>query len=101
MHTEDQRGNILADKAASVSDEEAEWVAANYPQLQRLTTTMKLVHQALLNDIPLCVTNGATPTMSSLHNVFNAQNFRQYISDRLVKTSHGALFRDASYNFCV
>ena len=30
MHTEDQRGNILADKAASLSDEAAEWVSANY-----------------------------------------------------------------------
>jgi hypothetical protein len=46
------------------------------------------------------VTNGSTPTLSSLHNIFSKQNFTQYISDRLTKTAHGNLYRDASYSFC-
>ena len=61
---------------------------------------MKSVHESFINDIPLCVTNGSTPTLLSLHNTFSAQNFKQYISDRLVKSTHGNLYRDAAYNFC-
>ena len=60
---------------------------------------MQSVHESLINDIPLCVTNGTTPALTSLHNTFKDQNFKQYVSNRLVKSSHGALYRDASYNF--
>ena len=61
---------------------------------------MQLVHEAFINDIPLCVTSGSTPTLKSLHNTFGEQNFKQYVSNRLVKTSHGNLYRDASYHLC-
>ena len=61
---------------------------------------MKAVHESLINDIPLCVTDGSTPTLTSLHNIFAAQNFKQYIYDRTAKSSHGNLFRDAAYHFC-
>jgi hypothetical protein len=100
MHTQDQRGNILADRSASLSEEHAAWVQDHYPQLVRSTTNMQAVHEALIDDIPLCVTNGVTPSLSSLHNTFNKQNFKQYVSDRLTKTVHGNLYRDASYSFC-
>ena len=46
------------------------------------------------------MTNGSTPNLLSLHNTFSARNFKQYINDRLVKTSHGDLYRDASYHLC-
>jgi hypothetical protein len=100
MHTQDQRGNILADRAASLTEAHATWIRERYPQLIRCTTSMQAVHEALIDDIPLCVTNGSTPALSSLHNTFSKQNFTQYISDRLTKTAHGNFYRDASYSFC-
>jgi hypothetical protein len=100
MHTPDQRGNILADRGASRSEEHALWISEQYPQLTRTTTTTQAVHESLINDIPLCVTNGATPTLLSLHNIFSQATFKKYINDRLTKTTHGNLYRDASYNFC-
>jgi hypothetical protein len=98
-HTPDQRGNIIADRGASTKEEDSLWLEANYPQLTRLATSMQSVHESLINDIPLCVTNGTTPALTSLHNTFKDQNFKQYVSNRLVKSSHGALYGDASYNF--
>jgi hypothetical protein len=100
MHTQDQRSNILADHAAGLSEEHAAWIQDHYPQLTKTSTSFQAVHEALLTDIPLCVTNGSTPSLSSLHNTFSKQNFAQYISDRLTKTAHGHLYRDASYSFC-
>ncbi len=79
MHSADERGNILADKVADLN---REWITQRYPQLTVITTTMKEVHKSFITDIPLCVTDGSTPTLSSLHNVFKAQNFQQYTSDR-------------------
>jgi hypothetical protein len=99
-HSPDERGNILADHAASTNPADLLWIQSKYPQLSRLTTTMKTVHESLINDIPLCVTDGSTPTLTSLHNIFSAQNFKQYVDERTAQSSHGNLFRDAAYNFC-
>jgi hypothetical protein len=49
LHTSDQRGNILADRAASTSEAAAQWITTQYPQLDRRVTTMQLVHEALIN----------------------------------------------------
>ena len=39
------------------------------------------------------------PTLISLHNTFEDQHFKQYVTDRLVKTAHGTFYRDAAYPF--
>jgi hypothetical protein len=100
LHTPDQRGNILADNAASQDPVHAQWIATHYPQLTRRATTMQRVHESLLDDIPLCVTDGRVPALLSLHNTFSNNNFKQYVSDRLAQTTHGNLYRDASYHLC-
>ena len=60
---------------------------------------MREVHEAWIDDIPLCVTDGASPAMISLQHTFAAQNFTQYIKTRLKKTAYGTFYRDASYSF--
>ena len=60
---------------------------------------MQLVHAAYITDIQLCVTDGSTPVLFSLHNIFSEHNFTQYVKDRLVKTAYGNFYRNASYDF--
>ena len=98
LHSPDERGNILTDK---VADNNCDWVGQRYPQLVMTTTTMRSVHSAFVTDIPLCVTDGSTPTLISLHNIFEAQNFDKYIAERMEKTQYSDFYQDAAYHFTV
>jgi hypothetical protein len=96
FHSDDERGNILADK---VADFDRDWIINWYPRLTIQSTTMIQAHKALISEIPLCVTDGNSPTLKSLHNIFKEQNFKKYLSDRLEGSSKGNFYRDASYAF--
>ena len=82
-----------------MADRDSSWVSQRYPQLVVSPVSMREVHSAFITDIPLCVTDGSTPALLSLHNIFEAQNFNQYISERLEKTQYGDFYKDAAYHF--
>ena len=62
---------------------------------------MTEVHENFMRDIPLCISNGRTPTLMSLQNLMKRNNTNGYIADRSKITSRGRLYTDASYHLCV